>query len=308
MQRRSYHGLPALKRPHWGWEIALYFFVGGLAGGCYFLASLAEILGGEKDRPLVRAGRIISFLSVLVSPLLLISDLGRPERFHRMLRRLNFRSPMSVGAWMLSLLGIFSSLSLWRQLACDGTIPVRALGRLGRAMPGRFLSILGMVPGFFVASYTGVLLSNTAVPLWQRNRLLGASFLASAANTSAAAMGLASLRGAPHDTVDKVRAVQAVAATLEFLFFRIGIMGSGSSRNYLEQGATGKIFRLGAEGLGVFLPIVAYLTGWGRNLPVFRALLWLLSLLGGFLFRWCILEAGKASADDPYLALEEWMA
>ncbi len=303
MRGESYYGLPVLKRPHWRWEVAIYFFLGGLAGGCYFLASLVEFLGKGEDRPAVTAGRIISFVGVALSPLLLIADLGRPERFHRMLRRLNPRSPMSAGAWMLSLLGAFSGLSLWRHLADEGLLPVRALANLGRALPGRFLSLLGTVPAFFVASYTGVLLSNTAVPLWQRNRLLGATFLSSAASTSAAAMGLASLKQASQSTLERLSAVQAVSAGLELLFLQVGLRGTGTARRYLEEGTIGRVFRIGAEGLGVLLPIAAFgvrpRAGW------MRGLVWALSLLGGFAFRWSILEAGKASADDPYLAMEE---
>src|SRR5205085_8785862 len=30
--------------PNWGWLIALYFFVGGLAGGCYFLAATIDLV------------------------------------------------------------------------------------------------------------------------------------------------------------------------------------------------------------------------------------------------------------------------
>lgn len=305
MGRFSYYGLPVLKRPHWRWEVATYFFLGGIAGGSYFLASLADLFGRRDDKPLVRAGRVLSFLGVAASPLLLVADLGRPERFHRMLRRFNFRSPMSVGAWMLTFLGGVSGLSLWQLLAEERRIPVRVLSRLGRALPRRLLSVLGMVPGFFVASYTGVLLSNTAVPFWRRNRLLGAAFLASSASTSAAAIGLASLRQASGRAMERLSAVQALAAALELLFVRLGMLAAGSSRKHVEEGKNGRLFRFGAEGLGVFLPVLAFIVGRRRLGPRIRGLVWLLSLVGGFLFRWCVLEAGKSSADDPYESMEE---
>ena len=42
----------------------------------------------------------------IVSPMLLISDLGRPERFLNMLRVFKVTSPMSVGSWVLVASGV----------------------------------------------------------------------------------------------------------------------------------------------------------------------------------------------------------
>ncbi len=301
----TYYGLPVLKRPHWRWEVVTYFFLGGIAGGCYFISAIADLLGGDSDRTLVRTGRVLSFASLVISPLLLIADLGRPERFHRMLWRFNPRSPMSVGAWMLAVLGGFSTLSLWRQLAENGSTPGGLFTRLGRAIPRRLTSLVGMVPAFFVASYTGVLLSNTAVPFWRRNRLLGATFLASSANSAAAAMGLGSIRQASEESLYKLHALQAFAAGLELLLLRLGLRSVGPGRRYVEEGRRGLAFRGGAEGLGVFLPFFSFALA-GRYMPKgIRAIVWCLSLVGGYLFRWTVLEAGKVSADDPDLAMED---
>jgi formate-dependent nitrite reductase membrane component NrfD len=95
---------------HWRWLIALYFFVGGLAGGCYFLAALIDLVGRREDRPLARIGYLIAFPCVLLSGILLILDLSRPERFWHMLIESNtlqpmvkLYSPMSIGAWALLL-------------------------------------------------------------------------------------------------------------------------------------------------------------------------------------------------------------
>src|SRR5438046_10453754 len=71
--------------PHWRWLIILYFFIGGLAGGCYFLASMIDLVGRTTDRPLARLGYLIAFPAVVVCGILLIADLVRPERFWPML-------------------------------------------------------------------------------------------------------------------------------------------------------------------------------------------------------------------------------
>ena len=94
--------------PHWHWLIVFYFFIGGLAGGCYFLATLIDLFGRATDRPLGRLGYLIAFPAVVVCGILLIVDLDRPERFWHMLLQsetlrpmLKAYSPMSLGAWAL---------------------------------------------------------------------------------------------------------------------------------------------------------------------------------------------------------------
>jgi formate-dependent nitrite reductase membrane component NrfD len=91
--------------PHWRWLIVAYFFVGGLAGGCYVLAAMLDMVGTSRDRGLARVGYLVAFPAVLVCGVLLIVDLDRPERFWHMLVQSNTGrlmlktySPMSLGA------------------------------------------------------------------------------------------------------------------------------------------------------------------------------------------------------------------
>jgi len=191
--------------PDWGWFIVLYFFIGGLAGGCYFLAALIDLLGRREDRPLARLGYCIAFPCVAVSGVLLTVDLGRPLRFwHMMLQRntlqpmFKYWSPISIGAWALLVFGLFCFLSFVGALTeDDDALPWPALRRLGARwrvlsklrMPsrsGRAIVIIGAVFGFYIAGYTGVLLAVTNRPVWSDTPLLGMLFVVSAASTSAA--------------------------------------------------------------------------------------------------------------------------
>ena len=95
----DYYGLPSLKAPVWTWEIPAYFFVGGAAGAAAVVAAVARVAGA--DPALVRDARWLAAVGGAASPALLVSDLGRPERFLNMLRVFKLRSPMSVGAWTL---------------------------------------------------------------------------------------------------------------------------------------------------------------------------------------------------------------
>ena len=82
----------------WTWEIPAYFFFGGMAGAAAPFALLSELRG---DEALARRAWLVALAGVAASPPLLIADLGRPERFHHMLRVLKPTSPMSVGSWIL---------------------------------------------------------------------------------------------------------------------------------------------------------------------------------------------------------------
>jgi protein NrfD len=189
---------------HWGWLITLYFFFGGLAGGSYLLAALIDVFGRREDRPLAHIGYYVAFPFVALSGLLLTLDLGRPLRFWHMLIQSNtympmFKSwsPMSIGSWGLLLFGFFTFASFLGALAEDNRIPWPAFRRLrAPAAPGLVVELLGGIAGFFVASYTGVLLAVTNRPIWSDTPLLGMLFVVSATSTSAALITLLAHRSA----------------------------------------------------------------------------------------------------------------
>lgn len=158
----GYYGVPLLKRPSWTWEIPLYFFVGGAAGASAVVGAIAEYTGA--DRKLVRDARWIAAAGSVISPALLISDLGRPERFLAMLRVFKPQSPMSVGVW--TLLG-FSGASAATAFAgfmrerYGPSLPIRVLENAGQAASLAF--------GLPFSNYTGVLIGATAIPAWNEN-------------------------------------------------------------------------------------------------------------------------------------------
>lgn len=176
--------------PEWGWLIVLYFFLGGLAGGCYFLAALIDLFGRPEDRPLARLGYYVSLPCVVLSGILLIADLGRPLRFWHMMIESNtyqpmfkYWSPMSIGAWALLIFGAFSFLSFLGALA-------EPRSRKAPSGLARVISVIGAIFGLYVAGYTGVLLAVTNRPIWSDTPLLGMLFVVSATSTSAALITL----------------------------------------------------------------------------------------------------------------------
>ena len=158
----GYYGIPLLKQPAWTWEIPLYFFVGGAAGASAVVGAIANYTGA--DRRLVRDARWIAASGSILSPALLISDLGRPGRFLNMLRVFKPQSPMSVGVW--TLLG-FSSGAIATAFA--GSLRER----FGEMLPLRIMENAGeaasLLFGLPFSNYTGVLIGATAIPAWNEN-------------------------------------------------------------------------------------------------------------------------------------------
>ena len=273
----SYYDRPVLKRPHWKWEIVLYFWAGGIAAGSYVIAAIADLFGSDEDRRIARVGRWVALPFVAASPILLIKDLGRPERFLNMLRVMKFKSPMSMGSWGLMVFGTFAGLSALLELT-----PFSTLRKL--------VAMAGAPAGLFLGGYTGVLLSATAVPLWFKNRLLwGPTFVASALSTGVAAVqATLCLAGKPSDKLDQVDRLAIVA---EGALLTAGLANLGKTGEPLTKSTWSTLFMPGVLGLGVAVPLLM-----GRRAPLLRSLC---VLLGGLIFRACVIYAGKDSADDP---------
>src|SRR5438477_12956852 len=150
----SYYDFPVLKAPTWHWEITWYFFFGGLAAGCYVIASIASLFGSREDRAVARAGYYLSLLSLLPCPPLLIKDLGRPERFLHMLRIFKVKSPMSVGVYGLLFFSLFSGITAFIQVARDGLLGKWWGAKLLASLPQKLLAVPGVFFGFFLGGYT----------------------------------------------------------------------------------------------------------------------------------------------------------
>lgn len=306
----SYYAYPPLKRPHWRWEVVGYFYAGGIASAAFIVATIADWLGQPEDRAISRTGRYLALAGMLVTPPLLIRDLGRPERFHHMLRLLKPRSPMSMGSWAITLFGAAAGLAAVGQAAADGWLGASRPARLLAALPQRPLGLVGSLVAFFVGSYTGVLLAFTNVPFWARNRLwLGPLFLSSAGSTALAAIALVlelGRRPAPAPLARLHRADVLVLAA------EVGLLAAseatlGDLARPLTAGRLARPYRLGVQGAGLLLPLLLQAPAFGRR-PLPRPVSLAASALvltGGLLLRWLMLEAGKLSADDPaaYFAL-----
>lgn len=302
---RTYYDQPLIKKAHWSWEVVLYFFLGGMAGGSYLAATLADLLGSKSDVPLIRAGRYLSFMCIVLSPILLIKDLGRPERFLHMMRVLKLRSAMSLGTWGLSSFGLFCGLTTAYQVAQDGLLDwLPFFPRLLKALPIKLIEGVGSFFGLFVASYTGVLLSSTAVPVWARARyILGPLFLTSGLSTGLSGLSLIlSLGRSSQGTLERLENAELIAMTTELGLISALPSKLGPLRKPVFQGRPGRYFKFGTIGAGLLLPLLARLglkVTRGSTPRSANICASLLVLVGGLILRYVWIVAGRASADDP---------
>lgn len=229
----GYYGLPMVKEPSWSWEIPVYLFVGGAAGAAGLIGAVAHYTGGS--RTLVRDARRISFAGAVISPALLISDLGRPERFLAMLRVFKPQSPMSVGVWVLmgfSAGTTAANFGAWLHRNSSFAGLSTAMQHLGDAV--------ALIFGLPLSTYTGVLIGATVIPAWSRNvAMLPAHFGASGLG---ACVGMLELMG--HDT-PALQALGIGAAIAETGMGAAIELNPDPAVEPLKHGPSGWLIRLG---------------------------------------------------------------
>jgi hypothetical protein len=287
---RSYYGRPIVRPPVWHRDIAAYFFTGGLAAGSAMLAA-----GGQATRrpALRRAGRITSVGALLASTYFLINDLGKPSRFHHMLRVAKPTSPMSVGTWVLSAFGGLAAAAVLGEAA--PLLPERGvLGLVRRVLPplasATGYGAAALAPA--LATYTAVLISDTATPSWHTAYREMPFVFAGSALASGAGVGLIA---APTAQAGPARRLAVIGAGLElYQTHRVETTKGLLSEPY-RDGQAGKLMRA-ARVLTAAGAVGALI---GRRSRAVSALSGLSLLAGSACTRFGVFEAGVASAKDP---------
>jgi formate-dependent nitrite reductase membrane component NrfD len=285
----SYYGVPVLKEPVWIGGIAGYFYVGGLSGMAATLGSAAQLVGGRQMDGLVTKTRWIATAGATISTVLLISDLGRPERFLHMLRVFKLTSPMSMGSWILSAFG-----------ASAGAAAVLPLGpRRFRPLAGVFGLLAGLL-GLPLAAYTGVLIVQTAVPLW-RNPLWSVLALCSGTAAATSLLDLLPLNEKEARAVGLFGVVGKVGELL--LANAIENEASRVERvtRPLHDGFTGFLWQ-SAKVLVAGSAILTLVPGHSRKR---RIVIGVLGTTASVCVRFAYFFAGKRSARDPRATFEQ---
>ena len=292
----SYYGRPVVKQSPWTSDIPAYLFLGGLAGGSSILGAGADVSGRLVLR---RSARLTALGALSASFYALVHDLGRPARCHHMLRVAKVSSPMSVGTWILTAYGPMAGLAAVSEAAPH--LPRRLRESfLGRSMPtlGRGAGLAAAALGPAVASYTAVLLSDTATPTWHAaHRDLPFLFVGSA---SAAAAG-AGLILAPTSEAGPARRLGIAGAALDLLTSRTMEPGMGIAAEPLHQGRAGALLTAAhaLTGAGAVLAGLGGLRAVGRGRRSVSVLAGGCLLAGSVCTRFGLFHAGQQSAQDP---------
>jgi formate-dependent nitrite reductase membrane component NrfD len=302
--QQTYFDHPVLRKAHWRWEIVWYFFVGGAAAGSSALATLAARGGDPADAELVRNGRYAALAGSIASSALLVKDLGRPERFLNMLRIFKLKSPMSVGVYTLVSFSTGAGFAALEQAREDGLVPLPVGPLVALSRPLR--AFTATVSTAFMGSYTGVLISATAIPLWYTGRRHIPAIFACSALTSGAALQslLLALFGGSPRTAKKLETIELVTSLAEAALLTAYERHAGELGAPLFTGKRGSRLKTWTVGLGIALPALLNLPAVLSRKPAKHHRLRTivassLALAGGYVLREAFIEAGRDSADDP---------
>jgi formate-dependent nitrite reductase membrane component NrfD len=301
--------------PDWRWWIVAYFFLGGIAAGVYFTATFLDLAAGARGRRLAGLGYLLAFPLVLVCAALLILDLGRPERFWHMVLKsevareaiedgwptsaagwhkmwqaplLKPWSPMSAGALGLAVFGLCSALSLAASYRSESKL----LGWLDQGPCARLLQLVGCTAGFFLAAYTGSLLSATNQPLWSDTTWIAPLFLTSAASTGIAALLLLGGTWADEEMHAQLEQADQWVLLLEVVVFAAFVHSLQDWLGPIWATGAGKLLLVATPALAMALPLVLYWLRGNRPRSATRLVVVLAALAalgGGLLLRYSLL-------------------
>lgn len=213
--------------------IPTYLFLGGLTGGVFIIAALADLLSIKFQR-FAYVSRLAAFITVPILALagfFLTVHLGKPERgLGFPLFFTNYNSWMTRGGWVVG--------------ASAPLVVLYAALWYFRVFPGlrRTLAVIGIPLLAFFSIYTGLLLSGAwYVPLWS-GKYLPTLFLTSGLTTGVAAVGLIFLLALPFlgQTVENPRRVLRGFGVVLALLILIELYEVRAFMTYLSQGAPDK--------------------------------------------------------------------
>jgi hypothetical protein len=290
----TYFEQPLLQEPVWEWAIPLYYYIGGLSGASLALGAALQIRRDRDLDELVQQCHWIGFIGSSISGVLLVYDLGRPARFLNMLRVFRPTSPMNVGAWILSATGGAASAAV---ILRKQTGILRIAGQIAGVFSGIF--------GLGLATYTGVLVGNSAIPVWQASRKALPALFGSSAMTS---VGSAfDLIGGNERKRTVTRAFGNCGKLLELMAAHVMDREASTVPRVgkpLREGASGLLWR-GAAGLTAGSLVLSLLPRQNRGTRIAAGML---GTLGSLVMRFTVQHAGVLSARDARASFRQQRA
>ena len=287
----TYYDRPAIKEPVWIWSVPAYLFVGGVGAGASTVAGAAQLLDREQLEWLVSRGRWVSVAAGATGTAFLVHDLGRPSRFLNMLRVFRPSSAMSMGSWTLA---SFSGAATTAALA-----PRMFPNRFGQRL-GDLGGLAAMLLGPILGTYTGVLLGDTAVPIWEHTRrelplLFGASAVAGTADV----LDLLQPDEASEHVTRRMGTVGKAAEITAAERFQKAADEHPEVGRPLHEGLSGDLWKA-SKVLTTASLATSSLPVPGPLRKLRRIVTAVLGIVGAVTMRFAIVKAGTASARDPH--------
>ncbi|HXS93601.1 MAG TPA: NrfD/PsrC family molybdoenzyme membrane anchor subunit [Candidatus Limnocylindrales bacterium] len=282
----TYYDRPMLKQSVWSVDIPIYYFLGGAAGAAMTLGAAVQ-LACRDCQELREFSSVCHWTGVIGSTAgaaFLIHDLGRPSRFINMMRVFRPTSPMNMGSWILAAAAPAS--------IATGLFINRG-GFLGRV--GELCGYISGVFGTMLAGYTGVLVSNTAIPAWIAGRKwMPVLFISSGAASAASVLDLFyESPMAQRITLMYGTAARAMEIAAAHQVERAAAEVERVAEPF-RRGGTAVLWK-GAEVLTAASLVVSLLPAQSRRT---RQVAGVLGLLGSFTMRFAVHYVSNASARD----------
>ena len=291
-----------MRHHYWEPPIALYLFLGGLAGGILFLAALFNSFVVPGHAEIFALPVLVSLVCVAVGCVFLVIDLGQPGVFWRV-----WTTSKSIIKWGATFLVIAAVFALLFFLALIGDAwPVFA-GLSGFLKPAAdaFLIIAGFF-GLCIMMYTGIMLSTLKAHAFWATPALPVLFTVSAISTGCAAIVL-SVNGWPAAMTPEslaasssvleilhaadivlVAAELIVLLTMVLSFLGAGNVTAKAAARRWVRGSYALPFWVGMVGLGLVVPLAMYIGG-GHSAAA-AVVAPILVLCGGCLLRFMVVN------------------
>jgi molybdopterin-containing oxidoreductase family membrane subunit len=103
----------------WGLYITLFMYFVGLSAGGLIVASAGRLFGATRLKPVVRVAVLEAMVAVMIAALLLLPDIGRPDRVWHLLAYAHFTSPLVWDLTIVTVYFLISATYVWVYTRAD---------------------------------------------------------------------------------------------------------------------------------------------------------------------------------------------
>ncbi|HJV46189.1 MAG TPA: NrfD/PsrC family molybdoenzyme membrane anchor subunit [Bacillota bacterium] len=301
------HGL---QNPHWHWEITLYLFFAGVAVGSYIFAAFGQLWGSKSDQRHSITGYFFTMPLIALCGILVILDFTVSDKVRAFTRVLwnprdlafNFKptSMMSMGAWAISVFGIFATISFLyaviKKYQIESRVPFSKLivGFHEGSVKKIYLTI-GILLAGYIGSYTGILLTATQWPIWTHTSVIPLLFVISGVSTGLAVIVLAMTRQKreAEGYIHRLEKTDTYLMVAEIIVIGLFIFNLGPLAKVMITGSNGLLLFGGVLFAGLIVPLLLRyrpnLLGEKESFILSNALI----LIGGLILRYVMVVGAQ---------------